>query len=267
VVRDYLDERTASLAVKPIVGAAFFYLSDGTEVEVPYSDVATTTYNLVPLLPPTANRQEALARARSLEPELTRRGLTPVAFYRGPSNAVIPTMLNPQTLPRVWSTFERALEAERAGYRATSETGVHLLLWYIGARFPVRTTRGSVDPAPVRSTGVVLENAATVGKRLFDEVSGLAGTGLQRFLEFARRLSFVRGLSPDGKASLLLEYAARFGLDVGSRVAMPGGRILLIAKDARTALQIAADGTITFGRFSTKTLDIVNPVAIRPLAP
>jgi hypothetical protein len=59
--------------------------------------------------------------------------------------------------------------------------------------------------------------------------------------------------------------AKRLGLEVGAQAAAKGGRILLIAKDGKTALQIAFEGTISFGRFSTKTLDIVNPVAIRPL--
>jgi hypothetical protein len=43
-----------------------------------------------------------------------------------------------------------------------------------------------------------------------------------------------------------------------------GGRVLVIAKDGKTAFQIAFDGTITFGRFNTATLDIANPTVIRP---
>jgi hypothetical protein len=46
---------------------------------------------------------------------------------------------------------------------------------------------------------------------------------------------------------------------------MQGGRVLVIAKDARTALQVAADGTVQIGKFNPKTLDIVSPTTIRPL--
>jgi hypothetical protein len=112
---------------------------------------------------------------------------------------------------------------------------------------------------------VVAEDAAAVGERLLAEVGTLQGTGLQRYLELARRLSAVKGLNPQAKADLLVSLARRLGLDVGGQAAVKGGRILLIAKDGKSALQIALDGTITFGRFSIETLDIVNPAAIRPL--
>jgi hypothetical protein len=93
----------------------------------------------------------------------------------------------------------------------------------------------------------------------------LGGSGFQRYLEFARRLSAVAGLSAKAKADLLVSAAARLGLDVGGQALMKGGRILVIAKDGKTALQVAMDGTITFGRFNTATLDIANPTVIRTL--
>jgi hypothetical protein len=116
-----------------------------------------------------------------------------------------------------------------------------------------------------RGAQVVAEDAVAVGERLLAEVGAVRGTGLQRFLELARRLSAVKGLNPQAKADLLMSMARRLGLDVGGQATVKGGRILLVAKDAKSALQIAADGTITFGRFSIETLDIVNPAAIRPL--
>ena len=44
------------------------------------------------------------------------------------------------------------------------------------------------------------------------------------------------------------------GLETGGLAPMQGGRYLLVAKDGKTALQIAADGAIAFGRFSPQTL-------------
>lgn len=111
----------------------------------------------------------------------------------------------------------------------------------------------------------VATDAAKVLERLLEAVAKLKGTPLQRFFEVARRLSSVRGLTPQAKADLLVEAAKRLGLEVGGQSVMQGGRVLVLAKDAKTALQVAADGTIQIGRFDLKALDIVNPTAIRPL--
>lgn len=116
-----------------------------------------------------------------------------------------------------------------------------------------------------RGAAAVAKDAASVGERLVAEVANLQGTGLQRYLEFARRLSLASGLTPRAKADLLVSLASRFGLDVGGQAAVSGGRILVIAKDGKTAFQIAADGAIAFGRFNVATLDIAGATSIRPL--
>jgi hypothetical protein len=59
--------------------------------------------------------------------------MTAVAFYR--SGAMIwPTLLNPQTAPRMFSVYPQARAAALADVRATERTFVDLLFWYIGAR-------------------------------------------------------------------------------------------------------------------------------------
>ncbi len=109
------------------------------------------------------------------------------------------------------------------------------------------------------------KEVAPIGERLAAESMAAGGTRFQQYLEFARRLGTTSGLSPQAKANLLESFAARFGLDVGGQAMKEGGRILLLAKDGRSAFQILADGSVSFGRFNLKTLDIVDPQIIRAL--
>ena len=139
--------------------------------------------------------------------------------------------------------------------------GAGLAEWYVREEEEEEPSQ----PAQVGGFALVPLNPNALGERLFTIVSALPGDKIQRYLEFARRLSFIPRLTSQQKADLLQTFAPRFDLDVGGQAPMPGGRILLVAKDGRTAFQIAADGTITFGRFNQQTLDVVNPVPIRPL--
>ena len=95
---------------------------------------------------------------------------------------------------------------------------------------------------------VVTQDAATLGTRLASEVAGLEGNAFQRFLEAVRRLGVVRGVSPQVKADAIQVIAKQFELEVGGQAVASGGRILIAAKDARTILQVAQDGSIMFGR-------------------
>lgn len=189
------------------------------------------------------------------------------------SQEILTRAVPPRFDPRLTPTIMNALNEAQITFAATGILNVASLrlLSPLGLGWGPRAAASS--PARValrrlslqRGAVAVGTNAAAVGERLFAEVSRLGGTGLQRFLEFARRLSMVPGLTPQAKAALLERFAARFGLDVGGQIAKEGGRILLLAKDGKTAFQIAADGSITFGRFNLQTLDIMNPTAIRPL--
>jgi hypothetical protein len=124
----------------------------------------------------------------------------------------------------------------------------------------------------LRSLGSRAAAAAEAGplaERLAAEVSGLPGNKFQKFLEAVRRLSLLRGVPQQVKADAVEEVAKRLGLEVGGQGAVSGGRIIIAAKDARTALQVAADGSITFGkaRIVGSAIEIVNPSPIRPLLP
>ena len=121
--------------------------------------------------------------------------------------------------------------------------------------------------ALARRGAVVTADGTTPAARVGSEVSSLPVNRFQQFLEAARRISLAGGVSPSAKADAIEAIAQKLGLEVGGRSAMQGGRILLVAKDARTALQVAADGTVSFGRVTINggVLDIVEPTAIRAL--
>jgi hypothetical protein len=118
-----------------------------------------------------------------------------------------------------------------------------------------------------RRGAVAAGDASTLAARVGSEVSSLPANRFQQFLEAARRISIAGGVSPSVKADAIEAVAQRLGLEVGGRSAMQGGRILIVAKDARTALQVAADGAVSFGRVTINggVLDIVDPVTIRAL--
>ena len=134
---------------------------------------------------------------------------------------------------------------------------------------PAATAESTASAALLRSIArrsvVATADATALTGRLFGEVSSLPATSLQKFLEGARRLSLISGVSPEMKADAIQLLAKRLGLEIGGQSVMEGGRIVIAAKDGRTALQIAIDGAITFGRtqFVAKGIDILNPTTIR----
>jgi hypothetical protein len=187
-----------------------------------------------------------------------------------PYDQVITTVMQPRFEPELTPYIINILNEEQMVFLATGVLKVlslQTLNPMMGWGGVVSKSASNVlsRVALRKGTAVVARDAAAVLDGLVQAVSKLPGTRLQRFFELARRLSAVRGLTPQAKADMLVEAAGRLGLEVGGQAVVQGGRVLVIAKDARTALQVAADGTIQIGKFSTKTLDIVNPTAIRPL--
>lgn len=115
----------------------------------------------------------------------------------------------------------------------------------------------------------IAADATALSEQVFAQVGRFQVNRFQQFLEAARRLSLMKDVPPQVKADALEAIAGRLGLEVGGRSVALGGRILIVAKDARSALQIAADGSITFGRLrlgANATLEIINPTAIRALS-
>jgi hypothetical protein len=83
---------------------------------------------------------EALAMAQKVKSEW---GITNTlcSFYYGPGGLIWPIIINDQTMPRIVTTYRRALEAERSFIHSTAEAFTDVLVWYIGARNPVRISK------------------------------------------------------------------------------------------------------------------------------
>ncbi|MGH3974348.1 MAG: DUF4157 domain-containing protein [Pseudonocardiaceae bacterium] len=163
IAASYVDDRTVTVAVKLALGTVFLTLEGGARIELPLADFRETSYNLVPIFPVADTKDEA--RALFPQTEMDRIGLTVCAFYRDPTGVVVPTVLNEQTLPRVVPTFRRALEADRAGVAAAEKTAIGLLLWYIGARLPVRAT----GPKTAAPTAGALESLTPLQRTIASE--------------------------------------------------------------------------------------------------
>ena len=109
------------------------------------------------------------------------------------------------------------------------------------------TVRRSLLKAGVRSgvtTSAMTALISTV-EALIIQVNQLQATTIQKLLEFARRLSGIT-MTTAQKARVLKQYAVRLGLDTGGLSTLTSGRMLLLAKDGKTALQIGLDGNIHF---------------------
>jgi Domain of unknown function (DUF4157)/Contact-dependent growth inhibition CdiA C-terminal domain len=132
-IQSYVDERAAALAVNLFSGRGYVTLDDNSMIEVPLRWFDARDLDIFPLLPVAGDRQEAETVAAHFSDLAAERGMTAVAFYR--SAAVIwPTLLNPQTAPRIFSVFPQAFDAARADARAAEKTSWDLLFWYVGAR-------------------------------------------------------------------------------------------------------------------------------------
>jgi hypothetical protein len=131
------------------------------------------------------------------------------------------------------------------------------------------STAGKTVLSAIARRAAITVDATTLGERLATEVAGLDAKALQKFLEAVRRLGMTRGVPPQVKADAIEVIARELGLDVGGQSMGAGGKILVAAKDGRTALQVAADGSITFGKATIVglKLQIVNPIPIRPFVP
>jgi Domain of unknown function (DUF4157) len=232
----YLDTRTTTIAVKLALNASFFGMQDGTEVELPASEFELASYNIVPILPVVGSLAEAQALEQPRREELRRRGLEPCAFYRAGNGVVVPTLLNPQTLPRTWVTYQRALEAERAGVRATVEALQHVALWYVGARFPVRTGRPAAPAAAAVEEGAVVGPLGSVTRQALREAASAPGptvrvvTRLTRAPEAGRALSVATGEGAEALAAQARQTGRVFTADLPMKLLVALERVGLVER-------------------------------------
>jgi hypothetical protein len=201
--------------------------------------------------------------------------------FRDPSLANVPwqdvvqRVVPPRFDPTLTPSIIAILNQEQVIYLALGVLNVirlQLLNPVLFGWSPGATAEGAASRVLARSAvrrALITPDSTALAARFASEVTGLPASRFQQFLEAVRRLSQVSGVSPQVKADAITEIAKRLGLEVGGQSVQQGGRILIVAKDARTALQVAADGSITFGRvrITGATLDIVDPVPIRVFKP
>ena len=137
---------------------------------------------------PVLTDKPTLAEANAeLDPKLAaalaQRGMVPCVFYRRAAGLIWPSLLNEQTMPRTMPYVRLSEAAQRQEAGEWANFWANVLLWYVGARFPVRTkTPTATAPAPAATP---LATAAKTAQELAEEMAkkqgkvvvNLGGTG------------------------------------------------------------------------------------------
>ncbi|MBZ4415602.1 DUF4157 domain-containing protein [Myxococcus sp. RHSTA-1-4] len=224
----YVDEKVTGLGVNLVRGQVDLALEGQDKtLSVPLSWFDTKVYNVLPVIPVYASRTKALAELAGYPAGLRAHGMEPVGFYQD-AGLVWPTLLNPQTAPRMFSVFPQALDAARRDAKATSELFANLLFWYIGARFipggtpsvpktPAAAPKAAPKPTPkpAAAAGSVLSTGAK------ETLKKLAGKD-QALMQEAMELAATRG-----KTGFLDDVGA-LAETVGKRI--PGGQVHLLGE-------------------------------------
>jgi hypothetical protein len=261
---NYLDDRTVAISVKLMLGVAILTLGSGQEVELPVADFQEASYNVVPVFPAASDESEALALAGA--EQMRRRGLEPCAFYRDRTGAVIPTLLNEQTLPRVMPTFRQALAVEREAVAATERTFVDVLVWYTGTRFPVKMGRGASasgeEVAKAAAKGGAAAKAAFDAAKIADELfiaTETIASSKEKMLVAARQLSAMGGMSAVQKMEVILEFFKRIGFAISrAGVVDEGTRLVMYSENSLSGFAFLKDtGEILYGKLDRQTMQYV----------
>jgi hypothetical protein len=183
-LRDYLDERVLAVQVNLMVGTGVVYLTVEEGKDRLVLDLAAfrpDTVDLVPFFPEALSLAQAQAQVKpELIEALTQRSMVPCFFYRGQGGLIWPSLLNQQTLPRTVEVVRRAEAAEREAAKDTAKTFTDILLWYVGARLPLRTTAPKGN-APVQapkgsaaaSAGSALESLTPLQRAVASEAQAI----------------------------------------------------------------------------------------------
>ena len=119
---------------------------------------------------------------------LSRLGRGGYTYYLGAGGHIWPTRLSTTTAPWLCESLRKAIEVERADARAAENLGWDLLLWYVGARFPVKAGTGPSKPPSMESAGASAAAAKLAGAGKPAMVFVEIGAGdLKASLDIARR--------------------------------------------------------------------------------
>lgn len=109
-------------------------------------------------------------------------------FYVGPGGLIYPTIISDTTAPALCAALRKAVELERTDAKAAEKTSIDLLLWYVGARFPMKTSVPSTGESVARvgAAGPPAAQAAAGGSRAITFVEIGAGD-LKASIELAKK--------------------------------------------------------------------------------
>jgi hypothetical protein len=125
-------------------------------------------------------------------------------FYIGPGGHIYPTVISDTTAPALCGALRKAVEIERTNAKAAEKLSIDLLLWYVGARFPVKAG----EPSP--AGGAAKPPQGTYTPRA--AVGGGSAVGTVATVGGERALVFVEIGAGDLRASI--ELAKKGGVKV-----------------------------------------------------
>jgi hypothetical protein len=193
-------------------------------------------------------------------------GMLSVTYYLR-DGIIFPTTLSMTTLPNLIPQIQGKRDSDKRDLAANAALAKNVLLWYIGARFPIRVGSGTAPaaakvPAATGGTGAAVAttvfNAARVADDLVVTTAGLANAG-QKMLAAARQLSIMRNLTALEKVGVMQEFFKRIGFAISKAgVVDEAGRLLMYSEDSRYVFSfLKSTGEIIYGRFDLKTAQYI----------
>lgn len=181
-------------------------------------------------------------------------------YYIGPGGLIYPTIISDTTAPQLCTAMRKAADQERADARVAEKTSTDLLLWYVGARFPMKTSSPSSGQAAVRTGAGVPTVARAAGGGSTITFVEIGAGDLKASIDMARKSvgrviavdpavpsteaireleaaggSFVRGTAADvgaGTADHVIQYFPWRISGTGGRV-ISGGTFRLVEDSMR----------------------------------
>jgi len=184
LTKDYVDQHVTGVGLNLYIGKGVIYLAldNVTDpVQVDFTEFQSGTVDLAPFVPDKPTLAEAQAMPTpDLVKALVDRGMVPCFFYRRSAGLIWPSLLNEQTMPRTLPYLRQVEAAARKEAKETAKFFTEVLMWYIGARFPVKTkvpTAAAPAAALSEEATAAQQLAKEMAKKQGKVVVNLGGTG------------------------------------------------------------------------------------------
>jgi murein DD-endopeptidase MepM/ murein hydrolase activator NlpD len=115
-----------------------------------------------------ASRSAANEAVTKAEDSYKVKGL--YVYYKDGTGLIYPTILSDQTAPALCKALRQAVEQERSDAKAAAKLGTDLLLWYVGARLPIKA--GEAPAQAAAATDATLAGFNAVERGVITEVRG-----------------------------------------------------------------------------------------------